>query len=55
MCFDLCFHCSIDFEDQNEKDDYLADYQDYVNEVRNRVAALTPIYVLPMAKTVLQM
>ena len=46
---------SIDFEDQNEKDDYIADYQSYVNEIRNRIAALTPTYVLPMSATVLQM
>lgn len=48
-------HGSIDFEDQNDKDDYIADYQSYVNEIRNRIAALTPVYVLPMSATVLQM
>ena len=48
-------HGSIDFEDQNEKDDYIADYQSYVNEIRNRIAPLTPTYVLPMSATVLQM
>lgn len=46
---------SFEFEDQNEKDEYLADYQGYVNKIRTQIASLTPVYALPMAKTVLQM